>query len=468
LRYAVSLIREPILAKRKLQSAIGERNGFARSAIRRDLKTRYRRGLANGTTAALSMPPMACELDVLVIDDDKAICRTVRICLEAIGCAVWEAANVAATRALLEERSFDVVLLDVRLGGDDGLQLLPLFAANQSMDVIVMSGFASIASAVEAMRRGAIDYLPKPFAPPQLRELLERIAVRRAIDRRVDGERKRRDYHPPELHLHGQSARITQVLEAAGRLAGGDEPVLLFGEAGTGKTLLGRRLHALSPRGAAPFVVVDARLERDRASLRANLVTAVGGTLFVDAVERLPPALLDELLAQREPRLVAATNKDVAREAHGGRTRAVFERFVSLAMPALRERRDDILPLARNALAFFARGTPVPKAELTLEAETALTAYAWPGNVRELIGVMERAIVLRSGVRVGIDALPPPIAARELAAPYLGGEFTLEAVEREHIDRVLAQVPSQEEAARILGIDPSTLWRKKKRDKREP
>jgi NtrC-family two-component system response regulator AlgB len=411
---------------------------------------------------------MACELDVLVIDDDKAIRRTVRICLEAIGCAVWEAANVAAMRALVEERSFDLVLLDVQLGRDDGLALLPLLAANQSMDVIVMSGFASISSAVEAMRRGAVDYLPKPFSPPELRDLVERVAMRRAIDRRVDAERKRRDYHPPELHLHGQSARITEVLDAAGRLAAGDEPIVLFGEAGTGKTLLGRRLHALSTRGAAPFVVVDARLERDREALRTRVETAVGGTLLVDAAERLPAALLDELLEPGGPRLVATTTKDLAREAHGGRARGLFARFVPLAVPALRERREDILPLARNALAFFARGTPVPKAELTLEAETALTAYAWPGNVRELIGVIERAIVLRNGVRVGVEALPPPIAARQTAAPYLGGDFTLEAVEREHIDRVLAQVPSQEEAARILGIDPSTLWRKKKRDKGEP
>jgi two-component system, NtrC family, response regulator AlgB len=411
-------------------------------------------------------PRMACELDVLVIDDDKAIRRTVRICLEAIGCRVTEVATAPAMRSALEQQTFDVALLDVRLGRDNGIELLPLLAAGSSIDVIVMTGFVSIGSAVEAMRRGAFDYLAKPFTPPQLRELVERVAARRGIDRKVEAERARREHALPEIHLHTESPRMLQALDAVGRVAPEDLSVLIFGERGTGKTSLARRLHALSARGAGPFVVVDAQRERDGSLLTARVAVASHGTLFIDGIEWLTPTLQEKLLAllTADVRLVAATTKELAREVHGGRFLGhLLERFVPLPMPALRERREDILPLARSALAFFARGTPVPKAELTLDSEAALSVYAWPGNIRELCAVMERAIVLRTGVRVGIEALPEAISSRQAAAPYLGGEFTIEDVEREHILRVLAHADSQEEASRILGIDPSTLWRKRRR-----
>jgi two-component system, NtrC family, response regulator AlgB len=407
---------------------------------------------------------MACDLDVLVIDDDKAIRRTARICLEAIGCRVDEAASAPAMRCALERKSFDLALLDVRLGNDDGIELLPLLSSRPSLDVIVMTGFASIGSAVEAMRRGAVDYLAKPFSPEQLRQHVQGIAARRAIDRKVDSERRRREHVLPEIHLHTGSPRMLQALDALAHLASDALPVLLFGEPGTGKTLLARRLHALSARGSSPFVIVDA--ERDVDALPARVASAARGTLFVDGIDRLTPTALEQLLALigDDVRLVAATTKELPREAQAGRfARDLCERFVPLAVPPLRERREDILPLAKSALGFFARGTPVPKAELALDAEMALMAYSWPGNVRELSRVMERAIVLRSGVRVGLSALPETIASRQTASPYLGGEFTIGDVEREHILRVLGHAGSQEEASRILGIDPSTLWRKRKR-----
>lgn len=416
--------------------------------------------------ALLCSRRVACDLDILVIDDDKAIRRTVRICLEAMGCRVVEAASAPAMRTVLEERAYDIALLDIRLGKDDGIALLPLLASNASMDVIMMSGYASIASAVEAMRRGALDYLAKPFSPEQLREVIERVAARRAINRKVDAERRRRDQAMPEIHLHTESPRMLQTLESIARVAAESHPVLLFGELGTGKTLLARRLHALSVRGAAPFVVIDAHNDRDAQLLEVRVQAAARGTLFVDGIDRLTPTLQERLLGLLGPEvgLVAATTKELPREVQGGRFLGdLLARFVPVAIPPLRERREDILPLAHSALAFFARGTPVPKAELTMDAEAALSAYAWPGNVRELCAVMERAIVLRAGVRVGLDALPEAIASRQTASPYLGGEFTLEAVEREHIFRVLAHAGSQEEASRILGIDPSTLWRKRKR-----
>jgi two-component system, NtrC family, response regulator AlgB len=406
------------------------------------------------------------DLDILVIDDDKPIRRMIRVCLEAMGCHVVEAASAPAMRSALQEKTYDIALLDVRLGRDDGIALLPLLASSASMDVIMMSAFASVASVVEAMRRGALDYLAKPFSPEQLRQIVERVAARRAIDRKVEAERRHRGDVMPEIHLHTSSPPMLQTLESIARVAAGNLPVLLFGEPGTGKTLLARRLHALSARGAAPFVIIDAQSDGDAELLESRVQAAARGTLFVDGIDRLTPTRQERLLGLRAPdmALVAATTKDLPREVQGGRFLGdLLARFVPVAIPPLRERREDILPLAASALTFFARGTPVPKAELSLEAESAILAYAWPGNVRELSRVMERAIVLRAGVRVGLEALPEVIASRQTASPQLGGEFTIEDVEREHIFRVLAHAGSQEEASRILGIDPSTLWRKRKR-----
>jgi NtrC-family two-component system response regulator AlgB len=210
----------------------------------------------------------------------------------------------------------------------------------------------------------------------------------------------------------------------------------------------------LSARGAGSFVVADASDARDVELLAVRAGAAAGGTLFVDEIDRLTAAQVDELLGLAPPdaRIIAATRKELT-----------LERFLALHVPPLRDRREDILPLARRALAFFCQGTPVPKAELTLEAENALLAYGWPGNVRELCDAMERAVILRSGVRVGTDALPEAIASGRAVGPYLGGEFTIDAIEREHIFRVLASASSIDEASRTLGIDASTLWRKRKR-----
>ncbi len=394
------------------------------------------------------------DLAVLVIDDDKAMRRTIRAALETLDCRVVDAPSAPAARAALEQQRFDVALLDARLGVDDGIELLPLFACDRAIDVVVMSATASIESAVEAMRRGASDYLAKPFSSEQLRALVGRIAERRSVERRVDGERKRRNGATLDIHLQTQAPLMLQALDLTARAAASDRPVLLVGEHGTGKGLLARRLHALSPRGGEPFVTADAGEARDVELLAVRAGAATGGTLFVDAVERLPPARQEALveLSAAPVRVVAATTRELA-----------LDRFLMLHVPALRERREDILPLARRALAFYAQGTPVPKAELTPEAEQALVAYPWPGNVRELCQAMERAAVLRAGVRVGVEALPETVVSSRAVGPYLGGAFTIDAIEREHIFRVLASASSIDEAARVLGIDASTLWRKRKR-----
>jgi NtrC-family two-component system response regulator AlgB len=443
----------------------------------------------------------ALPLDILVVDDEKRIRSTLRLCLQALGCRVEEAANGPAVRVALERHTFDLVLLDLRLGEENGLDLLPLILArNPSADVVIITAFAAIETAVQAIQTGARSYLPKPFAPEQIQELVERIAARRHLDAKVQEQRQQLSKETPDVELHTESPRMRSLLEVAHRAAVQPSSLLLQGEPGTGKRALARRISALSSRASAPFLVLatsdasDDELARelfgqgqgaflDDDTGRPGLLEAAdGGTLVVAEIAALPLRAQARLarfvddggfartgetqLRRADVRLIATTSLDLDKEVRTGRFRADLLAQLSklsLTMPPLRERREDILPLARRLLAFFSRSGPVKSPELTMAAESALSAYAWPGNIRELSAAMERAAILRTGLRVDVDALPDRVTAKGMHVPYLGGEFSLESIEREHILRVLASAPTQEEASRILGIDISTLWRKRKR-----
>ena len=415
------------------------------------------------------------KLDVLIVDDEKRIRTVLRLCLESLGCGVDEAPNAPTARAAQERRSYDVAFLDLRLGQDSGLDLLPaLLGGNPSIEVVVITAFASIESAVRAIRQGARDYLPKPFTPVQVQLIVERIASRRSLERRVSALRAELGNLVPEIDLHTESPRMQKVLDLVARAAAHDAPVYLRGEKGTGRQALARRVHALSSGGNRPFVSIETSAPSVE-QLREAAGLAQDGTLFLPEVAELPPDVQAELVPffdahPMEPRpalrIVAASDRDIAKLVNSGTFRAdLFERLKTfeISVPPLRDRREDILRLARRFLAFFCKGAPVKTPELTLETEVALLNHAWPGNVGELRATMERAAILRTGTRIGPEALPEAITAVPGIAPYLGGEFTIENIEREHILRVLARSATQEEASRILGIDASTLWRKRKR-----
>jgi two-component system, NtrC family, response regulator AlgB len=440
-------------------------------------------------------------LDVLVVDDEKNIRKTLRVCLEGLGCRVTEAADAAAALGAVGRRHFDLAFLDLRLQESSGLDALPeLLRAAPDLDVIIVTAYATVPTAVEAMQRGARDYIPKPFTPAQIRQLVERVRARRALEQQVDDLKSQLDSATPEVTFDTASPKMNAMLAALDKAAQHDVPVLLQGENGTGKSALARRLHQKSARAAKPLVVVNCPTLSEEllaselfGHARGAFTGAVkdqpgrveaaeGGTLFLDEVGELPPALQAKLLRflqdkqferigesatrQADVRIVAATNRDLAAEVKAGRFREdllyrlnAFE----VTVPPLRERREDLIALARRFAAFFARTSQRHVFVLSAEAESALVAYAWPGNIRELRNAIERAAILAPGDRIGPELFPERIVGAAARGPYLGGDFTFDEIEREHMLRVLASHAKVEEAARVLGIDTSTLWRKRKR-----
>jgi NtrC-family two-component system response regulator AlgB len=440
-------------------------------------------------------------MDILLVDDDASLRRTIRTALETMGHRVTEAADGARALEAAGRHPFPLALLDLRLGRERGIDLLSeLLRLAPGLAVVIITAYATVETAVEAMRRGAFDYLPKPFTPDQLRLVLERVARARKLQSQVEELEAQVRSAVPEADLQTEEPAMQQALSLALRAADSDATMLLRGESGTGKGVLARTIHAHSRRAAGPFVTVHCP------SLSAELLeselfghvrgaftgavkdtvgkvaVAEGGTLFLDEVGELPAALQPKLLRllqekryerigetptrTADVRIVAATNRNLEADAATGRFREdLLYRLnvIEVTLPPLRQRPRDVLPLAEHLLQFFARQAGKPVTGFTEEARVAVGRYPWPGNVRELRNAVERGVILMSGVQVSLSDLPAPVGAPSPPARGEGSRMTLEQMEAEHIRRVLASTSSLEEAATVLGIDQSTLYRKRKR-----
>ncbi|MCU0704273.1 MAG: sigma-54 dependent transcriptional regulator [Fimbriiglobus sp.] len=431
-------------------------------------------------------------MNILVVDDENTLRRTIRTTLESRGHAVAEAATGAQAAERVRQARPDLVLLDLKLGRESGLDVLTeLHRAAPGLGVVVITAHASIDTAVEAMRRGALDYLPKPFTPNQLADLLARWGGGAGADRDADAA---------VLASADQGMRL--ALDTVFAVAASEATVLLRGESGTGKGVLAKAVHARSRRAAGPFVTVHCPslsaelLESDlfghtrgafTGAVRdtaGKVAAAAGGTLFLDEVGDLPLPLQPKLLRlvqdrtyervgeatvkTADVRLVAATNRDLEAEVAAGRFREdLLYRLnvIEVTVPPLRDRKADLLPLADHLLALFAGSAYKPVAGFTPAAREALARHRWPGNVRELRNAVERAVLLSKGAEIDVTDLPPAVSAPPPAAAKVavGEGVPIDAVEVEHIRRVLATSPTLEDAARTLGIDPSTLYRKRKK-----
>jgi NtrC-family two-component system response regulator AlgB len=413
----------------------------------------------------------------------------------------------------LERARFDIVFLDLWLQAESGLTVLPEILRRQAgIGVIVITAFASFETAVEAMRLGAVDYLPKPFTPEQVRHAARRVVSANVLRRQLSELQDRLDETEGEATFETRNPAYAAFLQTAVRAAASDTVILLRGESGTGKTVLARWIRHHSKRADRPFVTVHCpMLSSDlmssalfghkrgaftgAASDAAGKVdTAAGGTLFLDEVADLTADAQARLLRflhdrryerlgdprerRADVRLITATNRPLEEEVKAGRFREdlLFRlNVIALTVPPLRERREDILPLAAHYLHFFERRQGRQHLSFSPRCESAIVDYSWPGNLRELRNAVERAVILSpasilEAQDLGLEEVSHEIAhqtagqgtARSVT-PILGEDFSLAEVEREHIARVVARASSFDAAAQILGIDPTTLQRKRKR-----
>ena len=442
------------------------------------------------------------KLRVLIIDDEKNIRTTLSLCLEQMGCDVKAVSSADGALAALRHDMFDLAFLDLRLGEANGIELIPkLLAEAGDLIIVMMTAFATIDSAVDAIKRGAANYLPKPFQPAQIRHVIDQYVKQRELRRHVSDLEGRLREAAPEIDLESDSPKVRALLEIAARASASDAAVLLRGESGTGKTVLARTIHSLSPRSKNPFVVVNCPTLSEElltselfghargaftGAVReqvGRVEAAEGGTLFLDEIGEISPSLQAKLLRfleekefehlgdnktrRADVRVIVATNRDLADHVRNGffREDLLYRlNVIDLQMPPLRERSEDILRLAHRFLGFFAKSTRRRTPELSEAAQAALLAYAWPGNVRELRNVIERAVILWPAQVIEPEAFPAHISQHaRSASPQLGGDFSLDDIEREHITRVVARTATLDDAAAILGIDDSTLWRKRKK-----
>jgi DNA-binding NtrC family response regulator len=427
---------------------------------------------------------------ILIADDEPKLAALVAESLELDGHAVVRAGGGKEALARLAAEGADVVVTDLKMPEVDGLAVLRAARAlPDPPEVVLMTAFATAQSAVEAMKAGAADYVTKPFSMEELRLRVRRLAERRAVERREGALLAR--LTPA---LVAESAAMQAALAAAARVAPADATVLLLGESGTGKSQLARWIHYRSRRAAAPLVEVhcaafpETLLEGELfghekgaftgASQRkaGHLAAADGGTLFLDEIGEVSASIQVKLLrflqdrafvplGATEPRrvdarVVAATNRDLDRAVQEGAFREDFYyrlNVFAIRVPPLRERREDVLPIAERFLA--ARG--IPAARLSAGAREALLARTWPGNVRELENALERALILAGDEEVRPEHLgpPPPPPGRRRIADLLEQDFDLDAFEREIIEAALARTAGNKSAAaRLLGITRRRLY----------
>ncbi|AJF07463.1 sigma-54-dependent transcriptional regulator [Geoalkalibacter subterraneus] len=437
---------------------------------------------------------------ILVCDDEVDVQNLLRRLLEARGHGVECFGQGAALLKGLEEMEGalpDLVILDAKMPGLDGLEVLRrLKAAHAELPVVMMSAFATVRNAVDAMKLGALDYLIKPFSTDEVHSLVDSVIERNRLvseNRSLKAEIRRR-FNPEQIIF--KSEGFSRVFALARKVASSGAGVLILGESGTGKELIASTIHYSSERRDQRFLTINCAAITDTllesqlfghvkgaftgavANHRGLVEEADKGTLFLDEIGDLSPALqakLLRLLQEKEfmpvgatrvrhadVRFVAATNKDLEKEVARGNFREdLFYRLnvVTLEVPPLRERRDDILPLAEH---FVRKYAPEGQQKLSAEAARMLQGYHWPGNVRELENTIEMAVILAEGGRVEADCLPSKISnaqATEFVPP--DAPVSLEDVERLYIAQVYRQTGGHKlKTSEILGIARKTLDRK--------
>ncbi|MCD6532411.1 sigma-54-dependent Fis family transcriptional regulator [bacterium] len=445
---------------------------------------------------------------ILVVDDEESICQLLEVMLSEEGYWVRTATSYDEAMKLFETDQFDVVIADIMMPDVDGLTLLKdVKKVDPEIPVILITAYASLGSAVEALRYGAFDYITKPFKMDQIRYAVKRALETRAL-RRENRILKRELRRESDLSKFiGVSDAVREIKQLVRKIALTDSTVLITGESGTGKELIARAIHQLSPRADGPFITINCAaipetlLESELFGYVKGAFTgattnkeglfraAHGGTFFLDEVGEISPDIQAKLLRMLEThqiiplgatkpvevdvRLIAATNKDLARMVDEGKFRRdLFYRLnvIHIHIPPLRERPEDIIPIAEHYVQVIANRMNCPAPKLSREAMQLLQGARWEGNVRELENVLERAMIMCDGDVILPEHLPDYIrnAPQTAAVPektageqVLGRVLPLDEIEKAYILWAILQCGgNKSEAAKKLGIDLSTLYRK--------
>lgn len=440
--------------------------------------------------------------NILIVEDEELMRSILRRLLEAEGFAVLTADSAETALRIFSSAEVSVTLSDIKMAGMDGIELLDqIKTIDRDALVIIMTAFSSVDSAIAALRKGAYDYITKPFVNDDLVKTVRNAIAQHDLFRENRALRRELNRESKFDEMIGKSTGLKGVTELIEKIADTNTTVLIQGESGTGKELVARALHFNSRRAGHPFLAVNCGaipedlLESElfghskgaftgAVNDKAGLFRAAsGGTVFLDEIAELPLALQSKLLRaiqEREvtpvgtsttvkfdARIVAATNRDLEKEVSDGRFREdLFYRLnvVEIDLPSLRERTEDIPLLARYFSGRTARGQNLPEKPITIPAMEALTAYAWPGNIRELENAVERAFIL-SGDEITVADLPKKVVSDTFKQVQQDVEMrSLEDVERDYVAEVMKAFDNDKvRAARVLGIDLSTLYRKLKR-----
>jgi len=442
--------------------------------------------------------------NILVVDDEKDICMALNILLTKEGYAVKEAYNGEEALDRLRETNFDVIMTDIRMEKMDGFEVLKQAQKiSPETSVIMMTAFASVGSAVEAMRAGASDYITKPFINDEIRLTIRKLLQSRELQIENQILRQELSQHRGGFaNIIGSSEPMHKVFSFMEKVIPNKSNILITGESGTGKGLVAQAIHSSGPRKDKPFISINCGaipenlLESElfghkKGSFtsanedKKGLITmANGGTLFLDEIGELPQALQVKLLhviqtkeltpvgdtrvITVDVRIIAATNADLIQRVKENRFREdLYYRLnvIEIRMPSLRERRDDIPVLIKHYLEIFAKESGKVIKDIDYEAMQSLLAYDWPGNIRELGNTIERAVVLADNEVITIHDLPDKFRTLDVEGVSTSSlRQALDNFEREYIRRSIAENKgSKESTASKLGIDLATLYRKLKK-----
>lgn len=442
---------------------------------------------------------------VLVVEDEELMRSILRRLLEDEGYDVFTADSAESALAVFPENDIAVTLTDIKMSGMDGIELLDrLKAIDEEAVVIIMTAYSSVDSAVAALRKGAYDYVTKPFVNEDLLQTVKNAIQQRELFRENRALRRELNKQYTFSEIIGKSDSLQKIFQLVQKVAATNANVLIQGESGTGKELIARAVHFNSDRSAKPFLAVncgalpESLLESELfghtkgsftgavADKKGLFRSASGGTLFLDEIGEMPVALQVKLLralqehevtpvgsavpVKFDARIIAATNKNLENEVHENRFREdLYYRLnvVEIIVPPLRERQEDIPLLVKHFIAKSARNQNAAEKNISRDSLAALANYSWHGNVRELENAIERAFIL-SGDVIDLDSLPPKVRLNAQNAYSIrdtdGFRPTLEEMERRYVMEIMQRVDDDKtKAANILGIDLSTLYRKLKR-----